>query len=85
MNTNLHYNPEIDVILPYDNQVRKTIDELNSLGFLYHHTSTRSGYVQKYRQSAILKPYSGRFGDGYMLLTHRGSKRVRCDYYIKAE
>ena len=85
MTINLYYNPETDVILQYDKQVRKTIDELNSLGFLYHHTSTRCGYVQKYRQAGILKPYSGRFGDGYMLLTYRGCKRVRCDYYIKVE
>ena len=85
MTTNLYYDPEIDVILPFDKQVRKTIDELNSLGFLYHHTSTRCGHVQKYRQAGILKPYSGRFGDGYMLLTYRGNKRVRCDYYIKVE
>ena len=48
-----------------------------------HHRAKRSGYVRENR--VLMRPYSGRFGVGYILASNAGHGNVWVDYYIKGE
>lgn len=61
-----------------------TITELkNNLNYKYHHTATKRGYVSR-KLEGIVKPYIGRFGNGYIVLRPRydTTQYIYCDYYI---
>lgn len=51
--------------------------------YILHHRAKRSGYVRE--RYALLRPYSGRFGVGYILVRNAGHGNVWVDYYIKGE
>lgn len=42
------------------------IDELYSEGYEYHHYALKRGYISR-KIVGILKPYNGRFGEGYVI------------------
>lgn len=47
----------------------------------YRHTSTHNGYI-KASDTALL-PYSGKFGEGYIFVTHHSPYRVLWKYFVK--
>lgn len=46
----------------------------------HHRESSRSGYLRQDVYALI--PYSGRFGEGYIIATPRTASSVRCVYYL---
>lgn len=50
----------------------------------YHHTGTRRGYISR-KTDGIVKPYTGKFGIGYVVIRPRWdtTQYVYVDYYIK--
>ena len=62
-----------------------TIAELRAdPAYRYHHTASRRGYVSR-KSSGIVKPYKGRFGEGYVTLLPRWDTTtyIHVVYYIK--
>ena len=61
-----------------------TLDQLRAdPAYKYHHTGSRMGYVSR-RRDGIVKPYRGRFGEGYIVLRPRWdtTSYIYVDYYI---
>lgn len=52
----------------------------------FHHRAVRRGYVSR-KGDAVLKPYKGRFGAGYIMITPRWdtTQYVTYSYYIKED
>lgn len=50
----------------------------------YHHTALTQGYVSVKVEEGIKVPYSGRFGEGYKVLSHNPNSTRFCfvSYYI---
>ena len=64
-----------------------TIKELeNSKEYYLHHTATRRGYESR-KTDGIIKEYSGRFGNGYIIVRPRfdTTQYVTYEYYIRKE
>lgn len=62
-----------------------TISELkNNPDYIHHHTASRRGYVSR-KYEGIVKPYSGKFGVGYVVMLPRWDTTNYCyiQYYIK--
>lgn len=57
--------------------------ELEKNHYYYHHTSLTRGYIPK-KYAAIVEPYKGRFGEGYILhWPNSGSNQYHeISYYI---
>lgn len=51
--------------------------------FPFMRESFRSGYLKQ--NNYALLPYSGRFGNGYILALHHTHSSVRCVYYLDRE
>lgn len=56
---------------------------INNPNLTYHHTATRKEYVSR-KVPGIVRPYKGRFGEGYIILHPRWDTTTYCyvDYYI---
>lgn len=67
------YDPMTDV-LDLDAEL------LERYGFKYRHTSIRAGYAN---ENGFYRPYEGRYGYGYMAITHLSANKVFVSYYIK--
>jgi hypothetical protein len=54
--------------------------------YRYHHAASRRGYVSR-RGNGVVKPYKGRFGEGYIVLLPRWdtTSYVHVVYYIKVD
>lgn len=48
--------------------------------FPHRRESNRSGYIRPDMYALI--PYSGRFGEGYIIATNRSKSSVHCEYYL---
>lgn len=62
-----------------------TVNEIrNSTEYKYHHTGSCRGYVSR-KTDGEVKPYSGRFGEGYVVIAPRWdtTQYVSVEYYIK--
>lgn len=68
----LHKNDVSGLLLPY-------LDA----EYILHHRAKRAGYVRN--NYTLMRPYSGRFGIGYILASNAGHGNVWVDYYIKGE
>ena len=57
---------------------------INNPEYYKHHTSLCQGYVST-KCDGKVKEYEGRFGTGYILLTHNPQSKSYCfiTYYIK--
>ena len=53
---------------------------LEHYGFKYHHTAIRAGYAN---DVGFYRPYEGKYGYGYMAITHLSANKVFASYYIK--
>lgn len=51
----------------------------------YHHTASMRGYVSRKKLDGIKKPYSGKFGKGYVIIKPRFDSTQYCyvEYYIE--
>lgn len=62
-----------------------TVEELmNDPAYYVHHTASRRGYESR-KGGGHIEPYSGKFGEGFILVTPRWdtTRRVNVTYYIK--
>lgn len=52
--------------------------------YKYHHTASAKGYVSR-KSDGIVKPYSGKFGTGYIVQRPRydTTQYIYIDYYIE--
>lgn len=53
---------------------------LERYGFKYHHTAIRAGYANNV---GFFRKYEGKYGYGYMAITHLSANKVFVSYYIK--
>ena len=58
----------------------------DSADYYHHHTGSRRGYVSR-KGDGIVEPYSGRFGEGYRIISPRWDTTmfVNVEYYILKE
>lgn len=61
-----------------------TIEDLTHRGYRYHHSALRATYCSR-RTPYTIRPYSGRFGTGYMVLypNPHSNNFSPCDYYVQ--
>ena len=63
------------------------VDELPALGYKLHHTALSRGYVSRKCSSGLVVPYSGKFGEGYVVFMPRFDTSRYCTiyYYVKED
>lgn len=76
------YDFRTDILLRQSDVPALLIPHLDS-EYILHHRAKRAGYVRE--RHVLLRPYSGRFGVGYILVRNAGHGNVWVDYYIKGE
>ena len=62
-----------------------TVDELvSSKEYYWHHSASALGYISR-KSEGVIEPYSGRYGDGYILRIPRFDTNRYHDitYYIR--
>ena len=61
-----------------------TVEEVEK-NYEYHHSALTRGYVSRKNLDGIVKPYKGRFGKGYVILTPRWDTTKYCNIYYYIE
>lgn len=77
------YDYRTDILILTDDVVELAIKNDFNARYFLHHRAKRSGYVREGR--CLIRPYSGRFGSGFILASNAGHGNVWVDYYIKGE
>ena len=70
-------------IIDYTYYYDVTEARLKKNGYTHKKTASHNGYIPAFYLAVL--PYSGRFGIGVILVSHKDYNKVRFDYYIRGE
>ena len=78
------YTEAVDTPMKKPSELERVLNALAQSGITLHHVSTRCGYCCK-QWGGFIRAYDGRFGSGYIIITHRTERTVNAAYYIEKE
>lgn len=78
------YTEAVDTPMKKPSELERALNALVQSGITFHHVSARCGYCRK-QWGGFIREYNGRFGSGYIIITHRTERTVNAAYYIQGE